>query len=344
MISSPSDEHPLEALAADFVARRRRGERPSVEEYAASHPELAKAIRDLFPTIGVLEEVRAQQDIPPNMGARAGRKKLTRLGDFRIVREIGRGGMGIVYEAVQESLRRRVAVKVLATRSPLDEKDRRRFLREARTAGGLHHTNIVPILGVGEQEEFEFYVMQYIDGIGLDALLSRLRHADMSEPGAMRLSSYCHLPRPDTVPDEATPGSVHSSLPTVQAPASDPAIGGTQSMRSLCRTYWQDVALVGLQVAEALEYAHGQGILHRDIKPANLLLDVHGTTWVADFGLAKGMEHEAVSRTGDIWGRCFTWRRSSGAARPTHGATFTAWASRFTSFSRSACRIRSRTG
>ena len=316
MISSPSDGHPVEALAADFVARRRRGERPTVEEYVASHPQLADAIRELFPTIGVLEDVREQQESPSDACGLRSRKKLTRLGDFRIVREIGRGGMGIVYEAVQESLRRRVAVKVLATRSPLDETHRRRFLREARTAGRLHHTNIVPILGVGEQDGFDFYVMQYIDGIGLDAVLSRLRDADVLDPVAMRLSSFWQArtpsvntgtpakvsPEPKPLEDDAADGSGTPLGPQVQAPTSDPAIGGTQPVRHLCRTYWQDVALVGLQVAEALEYAHGQGTLHRDIKPANLLMDGHGTTWVADFGLAKGIEHEALSRTGEVLG------------------------------------------
>jgi eukaryotic-like serine/threonine-protein kinase len=314
MISSPFDGHPLEALAADFMARRRQGERPSAEEYAAQHPELAAEIRELFPTIGVLEDARQHQEAasePEDIGVR---KKLTRLGDFRIVREMGRGGMGIVYEAVQESLRRRVAVKVLASRLPFDEKNRKRFLREARTAGQLHHTNIVPILGVGEQDGYDFYVMQYIDGIGLDAVLSRLRVEDRLDPLSVRLSSYWHVrtgsghstptktrlePTPvDDVPAERSDPPAQEAPPAVSAPA----IGGTQPLRHVCRNYWHDVALVGLQVAEALDYAHSQGTLHRDIKPANLLLDVHGTTWVADFGLAKGIEHEPVSRTGEVLG------------------------------------------
>jgi eukaryotic-like serine/threonine-protein kinase len=320
MISSPSDGHPLEALAADFIARRRQGERPSAEEYAAQNPELAAEIREFFPTICVLEEARQQQEPAPAANDRPARAKLTRLGDFRIVREIGRGGMGIVYEAVQESLRRRVAVKVLASRLPFDEKDRKRFLREARTAGQLHHTNIVPILGVGEQDGYDFYVMQFIDGIGLDAVLSRMRIEDHLDPLVVRLSSYWHIrvTTPKTSSSKLTPTKTQVELPPVdesadgrsqlppepQAPSTNagPVVGGTQPLRQICRNYWQDVALVGLQVAEALDYAHSQGTLHRDIKPANLLLDPHGTTWVADFGLAKGIEHEAVSRTGEVLG------------------------------------------
>ncbi len=316
MISSQSDGHPLEALAADFVARRRRGERPTIDEYVANHPELAEPIRDLFPTIGVLEDVREQHNAPPDDRGLPRRMKLTRLGDFRIVREIGRGGMGIVYEAVQESLRRRVAVKVLATRSPLDDKDRQRFLREARTAGQLHHTNIVPILGAGEQDGFDFYVMQYIDGIGLDAVLSRLRIDDDLDPLTVRLSSYWHVRTsrsanttptktkldPQTAGGDSDPDSTTPRDPLPPVAVSDSPIGGTQPLRHVCKTYWQDVAMVGLQVAEALDYAHGQGTLHRDIKPANLLLNGHGTTWVADFGLAKGIEHEVLSRTGEVLG------------------------------------------
>jgi eukaryotic-like serine/threonine-protein kinase len=321
MISSQSDGHPVEILAAEYVSCRRRGERPSIDEYVVKHPDLADAILELFPTIGVLEDVREQQEMPPEPIVLERRKKLTRLGDFRIVREVGRGGMGIVYEAVQESLGRRVAVKVLATRAPLDETHRRRFLREARTAGRLHHTNIVPILGVGEQDGFDFYVMQFIDGIGLDAVLSRLRDVDDLDSAVHRLSSYWQSRSgshngspPGSGPpvkstSQANPIAKSTTQATGEAPNSRPqpsdsdaAIGGTQPMRHLCRTYWQDVALVGLQVAEALEYAHGQGILHRDIKPANLLLDEHGTSWVADFGLAKGIEQEAVSRTGEVLG------------------------------------------
>ena len=82
--------------------------------------------------------------------------------------------MGIVYEAEQESLGRKVAVKVLPRQSLLQEKQLIRFQQEARTAAQLHHTNIVPVFGVGQSEGFHFYAMQFIDGVGLDEIMARL--------------------------------------------------------------------------------------------------------------------------------------------------------------------------
>src|SRR5207244_8960669 len=98
---------------------------------------------------------------------------------------IGRGGMGIVYEAEQESLGRRVAVKVLPHGPLLRDKQLRRFEREAKTAARLHHTNIVPVFGVGEQDGLHYYVMQFIRGVGLDAVIEALRRGpDPGDAGA----------------------------------------------------------------------------------------------------------------------------------------------------------------
>ena len=100
---------------------------------------------------------------------------LERLGDFRLLREVGRGGMGIVYEAEQESLGRRVALKVLRSHRLHDPKILIRFHREAKAAARLHHTNIVPVFGVGEHEGVHFYVMQFIRGLAFDAVLAEVR-------------------------------------------------------------------------------------------------------------------------------------------------------------------------
>jgi hypothetical protein len=137
----------LDELTEEFAERYRRGDRPTVEEYAVAHPDLAAEIRDLFPTLAMMEELAPSEHSEPDAQARGTSievKPLDRIGDFRILREIGRGGMGVVYEAEQESLGRRVALKVLPLHSASDPKMLARFRRESRAAGQLHHTNIVP--------------------------------------------------------------------------------------------------------------------------------------------------------------------------------------------------------
>lgn len=161
----------FEAAAADFTRRVRAGERPTVEDYARQHPQIADLLRELLPTIAAVERVKESSDAggrPPAL-----MKMPDRLGDFRIVRQIGHGGMGVVYEAVQESLGRNVALKVLPPQMMADERRVRRFEKEAKLAARLHHTNIVPVFGVGHDEGLHYYVMQLIDGAGLDQLLGR---------------------------------------------------------------------------------------------------------------------------------------------------------------------------
>src|SRR5262245_20632930 len=145
------DGNSLDGLAEEFVARYRNGERPAVSEYTARCPDLAAEIRELFPALVMMEDAcpaevaEAQVAVPGVPGGR----ELDRLGDYRILREVGRGGMGIVFEAEQESLGRHVALKVLPSAATLDSRNLRRFQREARSAARLHHTNIVPVFGVG---------------------------------------------------------------------------------------------------------------------------------------------------------------------------------------------------
>jgi serine/threonine protein kinase/Flp pilus assembly protein TadD len=215
------------------------------------------------------------------------------LGDYRILREVGRGGMGVVYEALQESLGRHVALKVLRSSALADATQVDRFQREARAAARLHHTNIVPVYGVGEQNGLHYYVMQFIAGVGLDRVLDDLRAA---HPLRGSLS-----PSPEGA-TTLTAGRVSASEPeakeTVRSDPTAPVTGFSSSGRE----YWRWVARLGLQVAEALVHAHAQGILHRDIKPSNLLLDAQGNVWVTDFGLAKAADSADLTGTGEIVG------------------------------------------
>ncbi len=177
-----TDRNPMDVLAEQFTRECRDGLQPSVEEYAEKNPELANKIRDLFPSIQAIEQLgshAASEKRFAKANAVFDRNRIEQIGDYRIVREMGRGGMGIVYEAIQQSLGRHVAIKLLLQTST-DPKHLQRFEREARTAANLHHTNIVPVFGVGSQDGFHYYVMQLIDGMGLDRIIEDQRQSNTS--------------------------------------------------------------------------------------------------------------------------------------------------------------------
>ncbi|WP_435011462.1 serine/threonine-protein kinase [Tundrisphaera lichenicola] len=314
--NADDDRDLVEVLAEEFVGRRRRGETPSIEEYAERCPGRADEIRDLFPTIAAMERFK-----PGSSPARArpgGGITRDRLGDYRLVREIGRGGMGVVYEAEQERLGRRVAVKVLPGSAHDDDLPLQRFLREARLAGRLQHGNIVPVFDSGREDHLLYYVMPLIRGVGLDRVIRELRERKIAEPDGLARPpeditelARCLIGRandraPETAggpptraalqirPGDSTPGP---------APAPEgPTAGGSPRSGNSRLLFWQGVADVGIQVASALTHAHEAGILHRDIKPANLLIDAQGVVRVTDFGLAKSTELDDLSRSGDLIG------------------------------------------
>jgi WD40 repeat protein/serine/threonine protein kinase/tetratricopeptide (TPR) repeat protein len=362
MTDSSSERNPVEELAEDFLARFRRGERPSLTEYTRQYPQWADEIRDLFPALVMMEDIRPDAGDPTGAFGTAAApeaRHLEQLGDYRILREVGRGGMGVVYEAEQVSLGRHVALKVLATQALLDPRHLQRFRREAKAAARLHHTNIVPVFGVGEADGLHYFVMQFIRGLGLDQVIAELRRlrrlrtappgdkpADAALPSPSELSAAAVAqalltgefgPAPATQAAARPPEPGGASLTEVPpgprdlpkagpggpgsarlagATAGDASGVGTATSSSVhlpgqaehstlsdsSRQYWQSVARVGVQVAEALAYAHAQGVLHRDIKPSNLLLDTEGTVWVTDFGLAKAADSDDLTHTGDIVG------------------------------------------
>ncbi len=176
---SPSNLDPVDRLAESFLERLRRGEHPGIDEYVEAHPELADRIRELFPALIAIERLKFSDGVdlerPPAGQHSLGTSTPTVLGDFRILREIGRGGMGVVFEAVQQSLGRHVALKVLPPEFCSRPNFLERFRREARSAARLHHTNIVPVFGVGEHEGHHYYAMQFIRGQTLESVMDEAR-------------------------------------------------------------------------------------------------------------------------------------------------------------------------
>jgi WD40 repeat protein/serine/threonine protein kinase len=301
----------LAELVEEFTRRLHAGEHIDFQEFASAHPEWAKPLGRLLPALEALADLSASlhpessphlpegplsSPSPPwgdGRGEGAGQ-----LGEYRIIREVGRGGMGIVYEAVQSSLGRRVALKVLPFAAALDDKRLRRFKQEAQAAAQLHHTNIVPVFSVGCERGVHFFAMQYIEGQTLAAVIRELRQPS-SGPGRAASAELSE------VSDRVVSGSWLSPC-EVQA-ANVETVGDGPTVRSAVeanrsREFFMRVARLGLQAAEALESAHAQGVIHRDVKPGNLLVDVRGHLWVADFGVARLPGEAGLTMTGDILG------------------------------------------
>jgi serine/threonine protein kinase len=295
--SNRLDDEALESLvgrvADEFTDRVNRGEAPDVEEYARRYPAIADVLREGLPPLRKLGQSTPRG---PAVEPLARNPPLPeRLGEYRILREVGRGGMGVVYEALQEPLGRRVALKVLPVRAWTDPSYLERFRREARAAAKLHHTNIVPVFGVGEEQGVCYYAMQFIEGQGLEEVIRHLQGLREEGPAPAASGSLT--------------GTITRSLLTEDEPNSSPAAREIATPRApdaprprRTPAYYRSVARVGLQAAQALAYAHSQGVLHRDVKPANLLLDTHGTVWLTDFGLAKAEGMDDLTHTGDVVG------------------------------------------
>jgi serine/threonine protein kinase len=231
-----------------------------------------------------------------------------RLGDFEIVRELGRGGMGIVYEARQVSLNRKVALKVLSGSLGLTSKAVIRFQREAEAAAKLHHTNIVPIYATGEQDGTHYYAMELIEGPSLDQVIAQMREAEKAQPASQPQEPAAASPTAGPAGQTAGPfdwaaQTIGFEPPNIAAPDT-PSETRSLSSSSLQSggSYFDTVAKLMAEVADALDYAHAQGVIHRDIKPSNLLLSPVGRLSMNDFGLARMLEQPGMTVSGEFVG------------------------------------------
>jgi serine/threonine protein kinase len=245
------DERRVAEALDRYVEALRAGEAPDRADFLAGHADLAEALDEALRGLDFV----AGPGAPSEPGERM-------LGDFRLLREVGRGGMGVVYEARQVSLGRRVALKVLPFASILDPRTLQRFRNEAQAAASLHHTHIVPVYAVGAERGVHYYAMQFVEGESLAGAIRDLRS------GARRGGK--------------TPISSH----------------GSHREPAFVRT----AARLAMQAAGALDHAHQVGIVHRDVKPGNLLVDGAGELWVTDFGLARLPTDASLTRTGDLVG------------------------------------------
>lgn len=272
-----------EILDRYFVALE-QGAPECKEALLAAHPDLAATLELYFKSFEQVHEMAVRFGGAPQSAivpeAPGINLESRRIGDFELIRELGRGGMGVVYEARQISLDRRVALKTLPFAAVLDAKQIARFKNEAQAAAQLHHPNIVPVYAIGTERGVHYYAMQFIDGQPLDRAIEELRRRDDKN-------------------SSASPGNDGETIEFV---------AGTTQRSAGSRGTWRvgdrqrTAVTLGIAAARALHAAHEMGVVHRDIKPSNLLLDSVGKIWVADFGLARCQANASLTRTGEVLG------------------------------------------
>lgn len=275
--SVDSRQERLTQILLEYFESCEAGAVPECEKILLEHPDLRDDLEMFFSErerMEILGEYVRNRDHQTgmdldNMGLPAIPDPISRqLGDFRLLREVGRGGMGTVYEAEQISLNRRVALKVLPFASALDPRQLQRFRNEAAAAAHLRHENIVAVYAVGCERGVHYFAMQYVDGQSLAEFLTerRLREQRRSQTATVTMAQFSTEPDPPQI------------------------------------SYFDWVARVGIRAAMALEHAHQTGVVHRDVKPGNLLLDTQGHLWVTDFGLAQVATDVSLTITGELLG------------------------------------------
>jgi eukaryotic-like serine/threonine-protein kinase len=283
------ERDPLELLATEFVAGLRQGAEPAIESLVEAHPELAAEIQELFPLLTAMESWKTYRETTSYEHRSLETVSGGKFGDFRVIREIGRGGMGVVFEAEELRTARRVAIKVL----PYLRSSTRRalFQREASTAARLWHPHIVPVYNFGEHEGLCYYSMRLVRGVGLNWVIDRLSgHQGSVVADDVSQGFEAAAAKPTRSPLVGTIDGPPGQLPLVAW--------------RIARNSWFEIARIGAQVADALEYAHINGTIHGDIKPANLLLDAAANAWVTDFGLSRNqnepLEHALAGPGGTL--------------------------------------------
>ncbi len=233
---------------------------------------------------GASSQPEALDHAPSGSGGRlfVGLEPNLQLGDFRLERRLGSGGMGVVYQAVQISLNRHVALKVLPSGLGGDASTVERFHREARAAAKLRHRNIVTVYAEGIENTVCYFAMEMIEGQPLDRLIAELGAAKKTQK----------TPSRETMVEtrDLAPMQESGCVPNV---LTDCASG---------RVYFDTVARLVSEVADALQYAHGRGIIHRDVKPSNLMLARDGRLVLLDFGIARICQERGMTMTGSFVG------------------------------------------
>jgi serine/threonine protein kinase/WD40 repeat protein len=286
-------DHPsaLDDLIAGYLELLDAGKQVAPEEYVAERPELRDDFLKFIANSGVLQDwISPAGGDAPDPGQFAG---------FDLIKELGRGGMGIVYHAVRQTDGQPIALKVLRAFGNSNQSQRTRFRREAQAIASLNHPHIVPLVGSDEAQGVSYLAMQLIDGVTIADVIAEQKNGSRSTgSGGSRRNAIDSPGDKGGVADET---AVEMKIKT--------PISGQSAAQCLSRLitlrgdYFHSLASCLADVADALQHAHESGVIHRDVKPSNLLLDTDGHVWLTDFGLASRNDEQTVATaTGDVLG------------------------------------------
>lgn len=280
----------LAEIADEFTSQIREGHQPDIEAFVREFPGVENIVREVLKSVELMYHVQRERPGTPTDSDDVSPPE--RVGEFEILDEAGRGGMGVIYRARQATLNRVVALKVLPVAASLDPVKLRRFQIETQSASMLQHPNIIAVYGSGTDGGLHYFAMQFIEGYSLD------RYLRFASRGAGARAVPSSTQRGD---GELTADSKRGTL----APVSDRTSGNMTFTSENAPSSQFDVRQIVVMIRDAalaLQHAHECGVLHRDIKPSNLMIDRKGKLWVTDFGLAHIDNDATVTKTGDIVG------------------------------------------
>ncbi len=293
-----------------------------VDEYCKKYPSLKDDFMKRYQAMKFIEESLKEESWP-------GRK----IGEYIIVEEIGRGGMGIVFLAIQQPLNRYVALKILPSGLTFDSNAVKHFQNEAKILARFNHPNIAPVFSSGEEEGIYYIAMAFISGLSLNKIIDSIKNLPEPEIKTSAIREII-LRHPDFV--RFNFDSEKSMVQDSITPKRD-------------STFWQKpyldfIATIFQEVAEALSYAHNNKVYHGDLKPSNIILTPEGIPMVVDFGLAKDIKaittmqsrefagtiaysspeqikNNAIDEKTDIWSLGVSLYESIALNHPFHGMT-----------------------
>ncbi|MBL8823174.1 MAG: protein kinase [Planctomycetia bacterium] len=277
-----------EELFASLVRDMDHAENPALllEDFCVQHPDQAEEARRYAYFALAIDQSKPSSS----------REHPKQLGDFRIIRQMARGGMGVIYEAIQERLKRRVVLKTMnAGWSTCPS--RLRFNREQEVLARLHQTHIVPIHTADEKDGLQYFVMPYIEGASLNHVIEEFRTRETTEDST---SSSLSSLAADWMVKSSNSEEQKADRPIAEVTQQSKQTPSTNAInpRSLPMQYYRSVAQTLADVAGGLHHAHLEGLLHRDMKPSNIMIEPHGKCWIIDFGLAGFLNQpESLAQT-----------------------------------------------